>query len=188
MASYDDYVASINLWPISWAPTGWIACNGQLLPISEYNVLFALLGTIYGGNGQTTFGIPDMQGRIPLGFSQSPITGIYPIGSQGGNSSFMVTQANMPLQTHTHTATGALQLRAANAAGGANTPGGLYLADSPGGDGYTDTPDTTMASEVLQVSLGPANAVPASAPVASLPPYLALTYIICNEGIYPPRN
>lgn len=186
MASTEPFISSIDIWPLDWAPKGWASCQGQLLAVSSNTALFSLLGTVYGGNGTSTFGLPNMQGRMPLGMGTLNGT-FYQIGQIGGSPQVTLQNQNVPLIPHTHTGTGAVSIKASNNPGGTNQPGGMYLAVSPGGDGYTDTPDTDMGPATVTITVNPTGA-PASAPVAIMPPYLALNFIIALNGIYPSRQ
>src|SRR5919109_3928213 len=96
----DPYVAEIRIFPFNFAPRGWAFCNGQLLPISQNTALFSLLGTTYGGNGQTTFALPDLRGRVPISSSQGPGLSNYDLGEIGGFESVTLTTNQLPAHTH----------------------------------------------------------------------------------------
>jgi len=108
----ESYVGQIMLWPMSWAPLDWAMCDGSLLPLNQYQALYSLIGTVYGGDGQTTFGLPDLRGKVPLGVSAT-----HPIGQKGGLEAYTgtvnvtanvpITVANLPAHSHTATFTGA---------------------------------------------------------------------------------
>src|SRR3984885_13554508 len=95
------YVAEIRMYAGNFAPKGWAMCNGQLLPISQNTALFSLLGTQFGGNGQTTFALPDLQGRVPINFGQGPGLTPYQVGESGGELAHTLTTAEIPAHTHT---------------------------------------------------------------------------------------
>ncbi|HTX55560.1 MAG TPA: tail fiber protein [Candidatus Acidoferrales bacterium] len=164
----------IFLFAGNFAPVGFQLCNGQTLAISQYQALFALLGTTYGGNGQTTFQLPNLQGAFPIGTGTSP-NGTYIIGQTGGNANVTLLQNNMPLHSHT--------LNGDQAAGGKVFPGPNHvLGGASGAPIYsTNAPNTTLSPK----SIGNAGG---SIPFSVLPPYLALSYIIAVSGLFPSRN
>jgi microcystin-dependent protein len=160
------YIGEIRIFAGNFAPVGWLLCQGQLLPISQYDVLFNLIGTTYGGDGQNTFALPDLASRIPYHQGSG-----YVLGQQGGVEQVTLTQQQIPVHTHT-----------ANA----NTPN----ADQPGTagnvwgagtlSGYTATqPANTIMNPAALSSAG------GSQPHENMPPFLCLNFIIATEGIYP---
>src|ERR1700726_881868 len=100
------YVGEIRIFAGNFAPSGWMFCEGQLLPISEYETLFNLIGTTYGGDGQTTFALPDLRGRVPISMGQAPNTSNYTIGQNGGTESITLSNAQMPQHSHFANKTG----------------------------------------------------------------------------------
>src|SRR5262245_18325920 len=108
------FIGEIRIIPYNFAPLGWALCNGQRLPIAQYDALWSIIGTTYGGDGQVTFALPNLQGRTPAGFGQGPGLSNYAIGEQGGVESVTLTAANLPPHTHT--------LRASSTAATASTP------------------------------------------------------------------
>jgi microcystin-dependent protein len=189
----EPFLGMIILVPYNFAPQGWAFCAGQILPISQNTALFSLLGTTFGGNGQTTFALPDLRGRVPLGTGQGPGLSNYDVGQNGGTESVTLTVNEMP--THTHpialnnlTATA----NARNTAGNSQTPVGSVPAVEAAGVTATYSnaaPNATMAPGAISVT-GTATAGPmgASLPVPILPPYLAVNYCIALQGIFPSRN
>src|SRR5204863_8803372 len=97
----DPFVAEIRIFPFNFAPTGWAFCNGQLLPISQNTALFSLLGTTYGGDGKSTFGLPDLQGSAPMQPGQGQGLSLRDLGEMSGVESITLLQSEMPLHTHT---------------------------------------------------------------------------------------
>ena len=198
----DPFLGQIILWPMNWAPVGWALSNGQLLNISQNQALFSLLGTNYGGDGRTTFGLPNLQGRFPLGYGVA--NGVtYQLGQTGGNASVTLTPANLPAHTHPATFTpGSSSVTvqvSTNTAGGALAPSASnnYL----GGTGPTSgqgqaavwtnalTAPVPLGGVAGNVS-GTVTVSPSPAPtavVSTLPPYQVLNYIIAVQGIYPSR-
>jgi microcystin-dependent protein len=161
------YIGDIKVVSFNFAPRNWALCNGQLLPINQYQAVFSLLGTMYGGNGTTNFALPNLQARIPLHTS-----GQYAQGSAGGEAAHTLTLNELPL--HTHSVLGD------STAGKASLPSGEYLAGS-----------TTVAyGPDVSLGMNPLSARPAgnSQPHNNLAPYLVLNFIICLVGIFPSRN
>lgn len=170
LASAD--IGTILLFGFNYAPRGWALCNGQLLPIAQNQALFSLLGTMHGGNGQTTFGLPDLRGRVPMGFGQGPGLSNYAIGETGGSETVTLTQAQLPAHTHT-----------VNAAADATSkaPTGNLPATTGGGASYGPTVAGTMAAAMVQ----PAGS---NLPHGNRQPYLVGNWCIALEGIYPSQN
>jgi microcystin-dependent protein len=159
----------------NFAPRGWALCNGQILAISQNAALFSLLGTTYGGNGTTTFALPNLQSRWPLHFGQGSGLSNYVLGQVGGVENVSLNISNIPAHTHT-------VAPLANSAQGNNAhPGGNFPA-SAGSQIYNTANDNT--------AMGASNTGPAgsSIPFSALPPYLALNWCIALEGIFPSRN
>jgi microcystin-dependent protein len=165
----DPFVAEIRIFPFNFAPKGWAWCDGQLLPLSQNTALFSLLGTTYGGNGQTTFALPDLRGRAPLSPGQGPGLASYSLGEVGGVESVTLLSTQMPAHTHAQPA--------ANGQQTTNRPNGAVPAR---GGVYADSGDGA--------ALDPTSSAGGSQPHENRSPYLALNYIIALEGIYPSRN
>lgn len=162
----EGYIGTILLVAYNFTPRFWAPCNGQLLSISQNTALFALIGTTYGGDGQTTFALPDLRGRVAAHVGQGPGLSNLRIGEHGGAESVTLTQANLPPHAHGLPASSAEQTTD-RAQSGAPARGGAY-----------GSPDTIS---------GQTGSVGAAVPVALRDPYLALQYIICVEGIFPSR-
>ena len=169
------FIGTIVLFAGNFAPRGWAFCQGQLVDIATNQALFTILGTVYGGNGTTTFALPDLRGRAPISSGQGPGLAQYDLGEQGGSEYVSLLLNNLPSHNHT--------LNGNNAAGGAEAPGPNHvLGLSPTDKMYAATaPNVNFADR----SIGTAGA---SQPFPILQPYLALNYIIAVEGIYPSRN
>lgn len=163
----DPFLGEIKMLSFGFAPQGWAFCNGQFLPINQNQALFALLGTQYGGNGVTTFCLPNLQANIPLGFG-----GQYQIGQQGGESSHVLTSDEMPVHTHA-----ARVGRPATSA----SPNGAYWASSG---------KLSFAAPGPPVAMNPATVGSTGGvqPHNNLPPYLVLNFVIALQGIFPSRN
>jgi microcystin-dependent protein len=183
--STEPFVGEVKVLGFYFAPLGYMTCQGQLLSIAQYTALFSLLGTTYGGDGQTTFGLPDLQGRIPIGQGQGPGLPYYTIGEEAGTPSVTLTTANIP--PHVHPASG-ITVQIPVSAGGADqsTPDRGYLADL-GTDKYSSVSTAGQYSGAPAVS-GTTGVVGSGVPVGIMNPYLVLNYSIAVEGIFPSRN
>jgi microcystin-dependent protein len=184
-------IAEIRMFAGNFAPRGWAFCQGQLLSISQYTAVFALLGTTYGGNGQTTFGLPDFRGRIGDGTGQGPGLSLVDLGEQAGVPSVTLTTGNLP--SHNHTAT----LKATNVK--ATTQGpvvGAALGRAQDSTGTVAPLIYTPVSSSPNVALDPASVTTGlsggitggAQPFSTMQPYLGMNFIICLEGIFPSRN
>lgn len=173
----EPFVSEIRIFAGNFAPTGWAFCNGQLLPISQNTALFSLLGTNYGGDGTSTFGLPNLQGSAALGAGQGPGLSQRGLGEVGGEQGVTLLEGQMP--AHSHTAQ-------ASTSGGINSPTGAAWGESKLGK----TPMAVYAaSGPNNVLMSPQGLSPAGAglPHNNMPPYLCLTFIIALQGIYPAR-
>ncbi|RYF90239.1 MAG: phage tail protein [Chitinophagaceae bacterium] len=169
----EPYLGMVIMFGGNFAIRGWALCNGQLLPIAQNTALFSILGTTYGGNGQTTFALPDFRGRTPIHWGQGPGLTNYNFGQKAGTESFTLTAAQMP--AHVHSIGGSDQ------AGTLSLPGAAVMANSGNLDKeYTAAPGNTP--------MAPTGIAGSSQPVASRDPYLAITFLIALEGIFPSRN
>ncbi len=163
----------------NFAPHNWATCDGQLIPIRQNTALFSILGTAYGGDGRTTFALPDLRGRAPMHYGRGNGLTQRDIGEAGGSGSVTLTQAQMPSHTHT--------LNAAVDPGDLKAPGeGVSLARSTGGSVYGTEPTTNLV-ELSSSSLTP-SAGGGPQPHNNLQPYLALAFIIALTGIFPSRG
>lgn len=176
----DNYLGEIRMMSFGFNPKNWALCNGQLLPINQYQALFALLGTMYGGNGQTTFALPDLRGRAMLGVGTGPGLSTYSQGQAGGSESVTLIPAQLP--AHTHAVTGILQ---AATGPDANAPASGYpaLADDGSLAFATGTPTTSLASSVT----GTTDNTGGSQSHENRQPQIAMNYCIALAGIFPSR-
>jgi microcystin-dependent protein len=171
----EPFLAEIRITGFNFAPEGWAFCNGQLLAISQNTALFSLFGTSYGGDGKTTFALPNLQGRAPMHWGQGPGLSPRAIGESGGEQS--VTLGSQALPSHSH------QL-GANAGGGNQTLPANNVWSSLAGRTppplYSNASNTTMSPQAAGVTGG-------GQPHNNMPPYLALNFIIALTGNFPPR-
>jgi microcystin-dependent protein len=167
----EPFIGQLMLVGFNFAPRGWAMCNGQILPIAQNTALFSLLGTTYGGNGQTTFALPNLQSRVPVHFGQGPGLSNYDLGQTGGSETVTLTVNNMP--AHSHPA------GSSQAAATSTRPSGQVPA---GGGAYTASSDGTTLNPAFISNVG------GNQPFNNVQPYLALNWVIALEGIFPSRN
>lgn len=177
--SQDEYLGVIKLFAGTYAPYVYMNCEGQLLQIQQYQALYAVIGNTYGGNGTTNFALPDLRGRIPVGIGNGP--GLTPRtqGETGGVEKVTLTSNQMPAHSHTATVN-------VNAKEEANTdnPTDSYPAGT-GAVSYGTTSDVQMNSNTTQVTINPEGG---NTSHNNMQPYVGLRYIICVEGLFPPRD
>ncbi|RYY90658.1 MAG: phage tail protein [Chitinophagaceae bacterium] len=189
----EPLMAEIKLFGGNFAPQSWLFCDGSLLPISQYTALFSLLGTTYGGDGMTTFALPDLRGRAALhsGNGQGPGLSAHPLGEEGGSEANTLNTNN--LAPHIHNLAGTAQIMAKNANGDSVNPANGTVPGTVN-DGQRDpiqhpfystgTPDTALSNQSIGGNTGIAGG---NSPIPDMQPYLGMNYIICFEGIYPQR-
>ncbi len=172
----DPFVAEIRIFPFNFAPKGWAFCDGQLLPISQNTALFSLLGTTYGGDGKSTFALPDLQGSAPLFWGQGQGLSLYDLGQIGGSDTVTLLQTEIPAHTH---GMGAQTVPL----GGVVAPTGNTLSKPASGNLYNIAGPqlATMAPQTLSPTGG-------SLPHNNLMPYLTLNFCIALQGVFPARN
>ena len=171
----EPFIGEIRMFGGSFAPAGWAFCNGQLMPISENDAMFVLIGTTYGGDGEETFAMPDLQSRIPIHQGTGPDGITYQIGEKAGVEAVTLTTNQIPVHNHA--------LLASTAAGSQNNPSNQVLAASPSVKMFIqDTPDSTLnvANSVTPVG--------GSQPHENLQPYLCISFIISLFGVFPTQS
>ena len=171
----DPFLAEIRIFPFNFAPKGWAFCNGQLLSISQNTALFSLLGTTYGGNGQSTFALPDIQGRVVMSPGQGPGLSSYDLGEAGGSDTETLTANELPAHTHSW--------NAYNSDGGGQSPIGDSLAAGVGGIAMYAAPGSAT-----QLNAGALASLGNNQPHNNLKPYLTMNFNIALQGVYPPRG
>jgi microcystin-dependent protein len=164
----EPYVGEIRMAGFNFVPADWLACNGQLLSISQYETLFTLIGTTYGGDGQTTFALPNLQGRIPMHQGSG-----FPVGQQAGEETVTLGLGQIPAHSHT--------LNAQSAQGGQGSPVGNVWAASPLDQFSSVSPVTTLSASALGYVGG-------NQAHDNLPPFLVVNYIIAPFGVYPSQS
>jgi microcystin-dependent protein len=167
----DPYIGEIKLISFNYPPKGWAFCNGQLLPINQNQALFSILGTMYGGNGQTNFALPNLQGRVPI--HQGINQGSYNVGQVGGETSHTLTINELPAHIHPAVA----QSTPTNP--GATPVNSIWAATPTAA--FASSPNITMNPAAVANTGG-------SQPHENMPPYLVLNFVIALVGIFPSRN
>lgn len=174
------YLGEIRNFGFSKAPTGWAPCNGQLLPVAQNQALFALIGTTYGGDGRTTFALPDLRGRVAVGNNQGNAN--YKLGTQGGVETVALTQAQTPQHTH--------QFAVRSEAGTSGAIAGNFVSSSGVGGSITTPQDIYAQPSGSMVPLNPGSldTVGGGQGHTNIQSYLATNYCIAIRGLFPPRN
>jgi microcystin-dependent protein len=173
----DQFLGEIRIFPFDFAPFGWALCNGQLLPINQNAALFSLLGINYGGDGRSTFGLPNLPGRAPLDYGQGNGLSPYVIGESGGEETVTLLYSEMPSHSH--------EARAYAGPGGQNPGPTVTWSEltQRGQVAYTpSSPQNVLMSPTALAVSG--NSLPHN----NLPPYLTLNFCIALQGIFPPRS
>lgn len=171
----DPFVAEIRIFPFNFAPRGWAWCDGQLLPLSQNTALFSLLGTTYGGNGQSNFALPDLQGRAPMHPGQGPGLSLHDLGETGGSETVSLLESEIPNHSHS-----------------------FNVVNDVGEDRMTG-PTESIGRSTGGLAFGPATALATMAPEALAPaggdqphnnmqPYLTFYFNIALQGVFPPRT
>ncbi|MCP1728644.1 microcystin-dependent protein [Natronospira proteinivora] len=167
----DQFVGEIRMFAGDFAPDGWLICDGQLLPIAQYEVLFVLLGTTYGGDGQTTFGLPDLRGRVPVHPGNQ-----YAAGQVGGQETVSLTSNQLPAHDHA--------MNVSQESASASDPAGRLMAAKTGGpDLYSET-----QSASADFSPNALQAVGGAQPHNNMMPFQVLNFIIASVGMYPTQD
>ena len=169
----NQYIGEIRMTGFNFAPEGWFLCNGQSLAIAEYSTLFQLIGTTYGGDGQTTFSLPNLQGRIPFHQGSNSLGQTMVIGQIAGEETVTLLTSQIPAHSH---------VLAANSTGGGQAgPGGGVWAKSPLSQFSTDPPTHSMAPSTIGSAGG-------GQPHDNMPPFLVVNFIISWVGIFPSQG
>lgn len=194
-------ISNVTNWAPNWSPRNWFPCDGRLLSIAQFTAFFSLIGTIYGGDGRTTFAVPDLRGRSAVGYGTGPGRTPRIAGQAGGTEWVTLNILEMPIHNHaaavSSSGTGSATLKLSNQAGASGTPqaGGSIGVESAG-TGFMYNNDTSPS-----VTLAPGSITDVSANVSvtigltggsqsheNMSPWLAIGYIICYQGIFPSRN
>jgi microcystin-dependent protein len=171
----DPFVAEIRIFPFNFAPKGWAWCNGQLLPISQNTALFSLLGTYYGGDGKSTFALPNLQGSSPMHSGQGPGLSDRFLGETGGEPSVTLLQSEMPVHTHV--------VNGSNGPANLQAPAPDRVLGRAGVNAYLDNP-----GNLVQMNPQAVSAAGSSFPHNNMQPYLTMNFNIALQGVFPPRG
>jgi microcystin-dependent protein len=171
----DPFVAEIRIFPFNFAPKGWAWCNGQLLPISQNTALFSLLGTTYGGDGKSTFALPNLQGSAPMHPGQGPGLSLHDLGETGGSETVTLLESEIPDHSHT--------IQASNQDATDQRPFDELYAGGTGGIAMYATPGAL--TQLSPNALAPAGG---DQPHNNMQPYLTLYFNIALQGVFPPRS
>lgn len=179
------FVAEIRMFGFSYAPRGWAMCRGQLLAIQQYSTLFSIIGTYYGGNGTSTFALPNLQGAAAVGVGQGPGLSDYDLGQAGGATQITLTSGEIPAHTHL--------FQASNAQATTNEASGNLLARGNFDDGSNLGPQAAFIAPSAAGTLVPLNPTAVAPSGFGLPhnnmmPFLAMNYCIALVGTFPARN
>lgn len=175
-------IGEIRMFAATFSPKFWAYCNGQLLPIAQNQALFSILGTTYGGNGQTTFALPDMRSRVAVGTGFGPGLSFYQLGQLSGTETNTIAAAHLP--SHTHAIAGNAKMLTTPAPANALTPGGNYFANDTTPKYKTSGGGGTLKPATVAVGLGSSGGTP----ISNIMPYNGISYIICLSGIFPSIN
>jgi microcystin-dependent protein len=169
----DQYLGEIRMFSGNFAPVGWMFCEGQLIDISDYSVLYTLLGTAYGGDGRTNFALPDLRGRIPLHRGTSSSGTLYSLGQILGVESVPLVSNHLPKHTH--------PVKASSLPGTTSSPSNAMWAGSTISQYSTEEPNNVMGNQTI-------SAVGGNMPHDNMMPFLPISFIIAYQGIYPQNN
>jgi microcystin-dependent protein len=172
------FVAEIRPWACNFAPNGWAMCQAQLLPISQFTALFSLIGTYYGGNGTSNFGLPDLRGRVPLMYGTDQVGNNYSIGEIGGEENITLLSGQMPIHNHTFSGSASNQTRSGPATGaalGTSSGGAFFYGPSNGAPTQLNVGTISLYSGGNQAH-------------TNQQPYQVINWCIALQGIYPSRN
>lgn len=182
----DEFIGIIKIFGGTFAPRGWFFCQGQLLSIAQYQALFTILGTNYGGDGVTTFALPNLSGQAPIGTGVSRFGSRYDLAQVGGTETTRLDIVNIPPHQHNpklHASTANATQSTPSSTSVPATCGKLDGRNFDNSLGYSDaTPDVLMSN-----AMATEDVVGGGTPINNMQPYMAMNYVICVEGIYPPR-
>lgn len=183
----EGYIGQIMMFGGNFAPRNWAFCHGQLMSIAQNQATFSILGTAYGGDGRTTFGLPDLRGRVPLGEGAGPGLPTYSLGQRGGAYQTVLNQDNMAPHSHAP----ALHVSSANASQNVATAGATVA--TPGtvsGRSFVPTAGFNTATPDIAMNSGSISSTPVGrgVPFNNMQPFQAMNYVICISGLYPSRN
>ena len=175
----EPFIAEIKMFGGNFAPRGYSTCQGQLLPIAQNTALFSLVGTFYGGDGRTTFGLPDLRGRVPIGMGNGPGLSNVNIAQKGGQETTILNVGNLPPHSHT------VSTKVNSGVGNNTSPLGNYIATSNDGENNFSTTSDNSGLATDAVSVGNTGV---GQSFNNLPPFLGINFIIALQGVFPSRS
>lgn len=181
----DEFIGIVKVFAGNFAPRGWMFCDGSLLRIANNSALFSILGTTYGGDGITTFALPNLKGRMALGAGNVSANEYYPLGVAAGTTQTTILATNLP------SIGSGFQFKVANQNANSVTPSAtssVAITGTPNGRVFTPVPSFIDADPNTAINGKSITFTGQNLPMNNMPPYLGLNYIICVEGIYPPRS
>jgi microcystin-dependent protein len=182
----EPFIGQIMMVGFNFAPRGFATCDGQLLSIAQNTALFSLLGTTFGGDGRTTFGLPDLRGRVAVHVGTGPGLQLVTWGQVGGSNTNTLTVANLP--AHNHAASATVTVKGTNARGNSELPEGNTWASRSRDNDYSNVaPDVVMNAASVEVAVTTGN-TGGNAAVNNMQPYLGIYHVIALQGIYPSRS
>lgn len=178
----EPFIGEIRTVGFNFAPRGWALCDGQLLPISQYTALFSLLGNTYGGDGRTTFGLPDLRGRAPVHMGQAPGLSVYRLGEKSGAENVTLSLNEMPQHSH--------DINVHNQPANQTDPSGNIISVVNDGQGRSPAlyPAYSNAAPTGKMASSAVGTAGASQPHSNMQPFLVVNFVIALEGIFPSRN
>ncbi len=177
--STQPYLGEIAIYPYTFTPQGWAKCDGQLLSIAQNAALFSLIGTLYRGDGQSTFALPDLRGRVPIGYGSGPGLPSYSLGQKSGSTNTILSVGNLP--AHNHTAAGTIQ--ASSATGDESNPAGNVPGLYTGA--FNEDSNVLMKTDGVNVTVDNTGN---GQQFTNMQPYLAMGYYIALQGVFPSPN
>lgn len=177
----EGVIGYVTMFAGNFAPKNWAFCQGQIINIASNTALFSILGTVYGGNGTTTFGLPDLQGRTIVGVGTGPGLSPYTLGQKGGAETVTLSQLQMPAHNHPLQVTTTPYSK--DDTGNTSTPDGIFAIN--GGGGYSGSSNVKMSPFQTAIEM---TSVGSDAAYETLPAYMGMNYVICMRGVFPARN
>lgn len=180
----EPYLGNVAVFAGNFAPRAWMFCQGQLLAIAQYDALYALIGTTYGGDGQNTFALPDLRSRTAVHAGQGPGLSYYTLGEMAGTENVTLLSINLPMHNHSKISFSVAQAASTATTSGVSNPQNAFPAS--GSTVYTNASDGQQMGPYSSISSTPIAG--GNQPVSIIQPYLAMNYVIAVEGIFPSRN
>ena len=179
----EGVIGYVTCFAGNFAPKNWAFCQGQIINIASNTALFSILGTVYGGNGTTTFGLPDLQGRAVVGVGQGPGLSQYSLGQVGGSTTVTINQTQMP--AHVHQVVAQITPKASDTGSSATPANSVYATASNGSPSFASAPTTSMQGFNAALTMSSSGG---NQPFSIQHPVMGMNYIVCLRGVFPARN